>query len=346
MRAAPITSFGAPEVLGLVDLPEPAPGPGQVAIDVACAGVSYAEVLFRRGLVPVELPFVPGIEVAGRVRSVGEGVAGLRPGALVAGLTIVDGGGYGEVAVADASLVAPITDAFDLARAAATPANTTTACLVFRAVARLTRGESVLVHGAAGGVGSQLGQVARALGAGLVVGTVGSPEKVEFAKQLGYDAVLVRPGFEQAVRELTDGRGVDVVVDPVGGELRRRSLEALAPLGRLVVIGNASGDDDVAQSLNELWLAGRAILGFNLRDLAVTDPGVVHEALVEALALVSWDAVHVETTELPLEEAAAAHRLLESGRTVGKLVLRVADGPHTARERDAGRAPLPLATSR
>ncbi len=324
MKAAAITTFGGPEVLRLVDLPEPTPAPGEVAIDVAYAGVSYSETLFRRGFVPVQLPFVPGIEVAGRIRSVGPGVNGLRRGQPVAALTVVDGGGYAEIAVTVARFVAPIPDTLDLKTAAAVPSNTTTAWLVFGPVARMRPGETVLVHGAAGGVGSQLGQVAKAAGAELVIGTVGSSDKIEFVRRLGYDAAILRHEFEQRTRELTQGRGVDIVVDPVGGEMRTRSIDVLAPLGRLVVIGNASGADDVQQSLNALWLGGPGALGLNLRDLALREPDIVHEALTESLRLVLAGSVRVEVMrELPLEEAAEAHRLLESRNVLGKLVLRI-----------------------
>jgi len=324
LKAAAITTFGGPEVLRLVDLPEPTAAPGEVAIDVAYAGVSYSETLFRRGFVPVQLPFVPGIEVAGRIRAVGPGVNGLQRGQPVAALTVVDGGGYAEIAVTDARLVAPIADTLDLKTAAAVPSNTTTASLVFGPVARMRPGETVLVHGAAGGVGSQLGQVAKAAGAELVIGTVGSSDKIEFVRRLGYDAAILRHEFEQRTRELTHGRGVDIVVDPVGGEMRTRSIDVLAPLGRLVVIGNASGADDVQQSLNALWLGGPGALGLNLRDLALREPDIVREALTESLRLVLAGSVRVEVMrELPFEEAEEAHRLLESRNVLGKLVLRI-----------------------
>lgn len=197
MRAVVIPRFGESEVLEVREMPTPQPGPGQVAINVAFAGVNYAEVLYRRGVVGVPLPFVPGIEVSGYVRAVGEGVTTLSLGQPVAALTIVDSGGYAEVVLASAAFTFPLDDldgTIDLATAAAFSSNTTTAYLLLSTSARLNTGESVLVHAAAGGVGSALGQMARNLGAGRVLGTVGTPDKVAYAQSLGYDHVL---GSEQ-----------------------------------------------------------------------------------------------------------------------------------------------------
>ena len=323
MRAITIPRFGGPEVLELSEREDPAPKPGQVAIDVAFAGVNYAEVLYRRGAVDVELPFIPGIEVAGHVRSLGEGVDGLAAGDRVAGLTIVDGGGYAEVAVTDARLVRPVAwpEAPDLALAAVVPSNSTTALLIFDLVARLREGEAVLVHAAAGGVGSQLGQAARMLGASRVVGTVGSLDKVEVAKSFGYDAVVVRERLGEAGADL--GK-FDVVVDPVGGASRRLSYKALNLGGRLIAMGNASGSADVEFGANELWLDSKAVLGFNLAAFAGQYPERVGEALARALDAVGRGTMRVQVSDrLPLARAADAHRLVESGASTGKLVLEV-----------------------
>ncbi len=327
MRAVVIPRFGGPEVLEVRDLPAPAPGPGEVTIDVAYAGVNHAEVLYRRGDVDVPLPFTPGIEVAGHIRALGPDVTGLRAGQPVAALTTVDSGGYAEVVRVAAPLVFPLdTLAPDLglAVAAAFPSNTTTALLVLSTVAHLQKGERVLIHGASGGVGSVLGQMAHALGAGQVIGTVGSPDKVGAAKGLGYDTVLLNDGFADALSDATGGTGIDVVVDPVGGKARTRSLAALNTLGRLVAMGNASGADDVTVAANELWLNGTAMLGFNLALLSAHAPDRAHAAGEEALRLVASGTVRVDVTDvLPLEQAAEAHRRIEARTVRGKLVLRV-----------------------
>ncbi|NYI06924.1 quinone oxidoreductase family protein [Allostreptomyces psammosilenae] len=333
MKAVTIPEFGGPEVLRLVELADPVPGPGQVSVDVAYAGANFAEVLYRRGMADVPLPFVPGIEVSGRVRALGPGVRGLAVGQPVAALTIVDSGGYAGTVVTAAELVVPLdggspsgdgaTSGLDLATAAAVPSNTTTAYVVLNKIARVEAGQSVLVHAAAGGVGSQLGQVARLLGAGRVVGTVGSPGKLEVAKAFGYDDVILREEVAERAPGLTGGRGFDVVVDPVGGPTRRQSLDVLAPTGRLVVMGNASGAADVAVSTIELWLTNRAVAGFNLAAFTAAYPTQAGAALRWALRVVAAGDVQVAVEELTLEEAAEAHRRIESGASTGKLVLRV-----------------------
>ncbi len=326
MRAITIPEFGDPDVLLPVDLADPVPGPGEISIDVAHAGANYAEVLYRKGAVDVPLPYVPGIEVSGRIRALGERVTGLRVGQLVAALTIIDGGGYAEIAVADAHLVAPLPDDVDddtLARVAGVPSNSTTATLVM-AVAHLTEGETVLIHGAAGGVGSQLGQVAKRLGAARVIGTVGRPEKIDKAAAFGYDTVVLRDDLADRAEFLTDGRGFEVIIDPVGGPIRRTSIGLLSGGGRLVAMGNASGADPIHVDTNDLWFAGTAVLGFNLAALANTHAERVGDALRTAITDVLGDRLHVPITErLPLTDASQVHRQIESGKTIGKLILDV-----------------------
>ena len=319
MKAVVIPEFGAAEVLREARTAVPEPGAGQVSIDVAYAGANFAEVLYRRGVVDVPLPFVPGIEVSGRIRAIGEGVSGLTVGQPVAALTIVDSGGYAEVAVTAADLVAPLADAvdLDLATAAALPSNSTTAFLVLDQVARLAPGESVLVHAAAGGVGSQLGQVARLLGAGRVVGTVGSAAKVEAARGFGYDEVILRD-------EIAGAGQFDVVVDMVGGPARQASLDRLAPLGRLVVMGNASGAEDVGISANELWFSNKTVSGFNLAAYSAAHPERAGQALRRAVRAAGEGALRVQVEVVPLAQVVETHRRIESGATTGKLVLEVA----------------------
>jgi NADPH2:quinone reductase len=325
MKAVVIPEFGDAEVLREAVTAIPEPGAGQVSIDVAYAGANFAEVLYRRGVVDVPLPFVPGIEVSGRVRAVGEGVSALTVGQPVAALTIVDSGGYAEVAVTAADLVAPLAQgsdpdldtALDLATAAALPSNSTTAFLVLDQIARLVPGESVLVHAAAGGVGSQLGQVARLLGAGRVVGTVGSAAKVETARGFGYDEVILRD-------DLASAGQFDVVVDMVGGPARQGSLDRLAPLGRLVVMGNASGAQDVGISANELWFSNKTVSGFNLAAYSAVHPDRAGQALRRAVKAASEGTLRVQVEALPLSQVVEAHRRIESGSTTGKLVLEIA----------------------
>lgn len=318
MKAVIIPEFGDAEVLRVEQMSIPEPGPGQVAIDVAYAGANFAEILYRRGVVDVPLPFVPGIEVSGHIRALGEGVTDLRVGQPVAALTIVNSGGYAEVVVTSADLVAPL-DGLDIGLdvAAALPSNSTTAFLVLDRVARIEPGDRVLVHAAAGGVGSQLGQAARLLGAGRVVGTVGSEAKIETAKGFGYDEVTLRDRIAAADE-------FDIAVDMVGGPSRTTSLDRLAPMGRLVVMGNASGADDVGILANHLWFTNKTVSGFNLAAFSAAFPQDAGRALRRAVRAAAQGSLRVQVGVLPLEQAPEAQRRIESGQTTGKLVLTVA----------------------
>ncbi|WP_433784114.1 quinone oxidoreductase family protein [Actinomycetospora sp. CA-101289] len=317
MRAVIIPTFGGADVLTVTDLPAPSPAPGQVAVDVTHAGVNYAEIIFRRGVVPVDLPYVPGIEIAGYVWELGDGVTGLAVGEPVAALTMVDGGGYAEVAVTDARLVARLPgEPTDQQRAeyAATGSNTTTAFLALEQVAQLRLGEHVLVHAAAGGLGSQVTQVARRLGAGRVVGTVGSLAKSGATRAC--DEVLLRG-------ELAGHHDrYDVIVDPVGGTARAQSLRLLHLGGRLLAVGNASDAEDTRVGTNDLWFASSGVLGHQTGAWAAGRPSDVGAALARAVAAVAAGEIIVDvTSHLPLDRAETAHRELERGRTTGKLVL-------------------------
>lgn len=325
MRAIAIKQFGGADVLSEIQVEAPTPGPGQVAIDVAFAGVNFAEVMYRRGLVPVELPYVPGIEVSGHIRSIGAGVTGFQIGEPVAGLSIINSGGYAEVVVVDARLVAPIPGNpghAQLATYAATPSNSVTAFLIAEHVARLRREDSVLVHAAAGGFGSQLGQVGRLLGIEALVGTVGSAAKIEQALSFGYTAVVPRDNLHFHPESVVPEGGFDVVVDPVGGPHRTDGLEMLAPGGHLVAMGNASGGDDVAISANELWFASVGISGHSTLKFAKRRPDLVGNTLRRAVHHVAACDLHVAVGAIfALSEAVEAHRHIETGMTTGKLVL-------------------------
>jgi NADPH2:quinone reductase len=313
MRAVVATEPGGPEVLHVRDVDEPSPGPGQVAIEVAYAGLNFAEVLERRGaLGPRPGPFVPGLEVSGRVRSLGSGVGQLEVGQPVC--AYVRRGGYAEVALARAERIFAVDG--DLATAAAMPTVGITAWTVLRDVARLRPGETVVVHAAAGGLGTLVGQLARHLGAGAVIGTVGDAAKAGYAAAFGYDHVMARDRFaEQAA-------GVDVVVDSVGGPARRDSIRVLAPGGRLVICGNASDADEHRPSAATLMARNLSVAGFSIDALATTPR--FRAAGLELLDALAAGAARIDVTEIvDLDDIEEAHRRLEAGRTRGKLVLRV-----------------------
>lgn len=330
MKANLITAFGGPEVLQVREVPEPQPGPGQVAIKVAYAGVNFAETMARRGGRHREqLPFIPGLEVSGHIHALGEGVEGLRVGQPVAALTL--SGGYAEVALAQAALTFPLDGAseeIDLATAAGFPTIVPTAYDMLVRLVRLQQGETVLVHAAAGGVGSIAGQIARHLGAGLVIGTVSSQKKADYAKSFGYDHAILRDDFIRQTQELTQGRGVDVVLEAIGEPVRSQSLTVLAPFGRLVIFGNASDEQGRGHSLPQnpgnFITESKAIMGYSIGALSVSAPHLVADTARRSLELIARSQVKIDITDiLPLEQAGEAHRRLETGQTMGKLLLRV-----------------------
>lgn len=325
MRAALVERYGPPETIELVDQPVPDPAAGEVSIDVAYAGVNYAEVMARRGSLPVFVPpFIPGLEVSGTVRAAGEGVDGFAAGDPVCALTTH--GGYAEVAVAPAAMTYRLTGslASDLKRAAAMPTIVPTAHALVHEVARLRAGERVLVHAAAGGVGTLLGQIAKRRGAGAVSGVVSTQIKADFAAGHGYDEVFVGSDWDTAVMERTGDRGLDVIFDSVGGEVRSRGFEVLAPLGRLVAYGNACDDPEIGFSGSVMRSKLRGMLGFSITALAVLDPPRARAIAEAAFAeFAAADLAIPITGVYPLGEAWRAHELLEGRSSTGKLVLSV-----------------------
>lgn len=335
MRAVEIQEYGGPEVLRVVEAEVPAPGAGQVSIDVAYAGVNFADLKARAdGYRVPALPFVPGLEVSGRVRALGAGVTGLAVGQEVAALT--QGGAYVDVAVADAVTVFPLPPGVDLRTGATLPTVLPTAYALIHTVGRLQPGETVLVQGAAGGVGTVLGQLASAAGAGAVHGVVSSAAKAGYAREHGYDEVFVTSStatpsasFAKEVREATGGRGVDLALDPVGGETLRASLDSLAPFGRLVSFGNASGAQPWQVGQPDLYPLALSVSGFSILTLAQTSPAELRTLTERAFQTVVDGVVSLPVTaEFALPDAAEAHRLMGTRTSTGKLLLRAhgADG--------------------
>ncbi|MFI6467538.1 zinc-binding alcohol dehydrogenase family protein [Streptomyces sp. NPDC050528] len=324
MRAVEIQEYGGPEVLKVVETETPRPGPGQVSVDVAYSGVNFADLKARgEGYRVPSLPFVPGLEVSGRVREIGPGVEGLTVGQEVAALTA--GGAYAEVTVTDATTVFPLPEGVDLRTAATLPTVLPTAYALVHTVGRLQPGETLLVQGAAGGIGTVVGQLARAAGAGAVYGVVSSAGKAEFARRYGYDAVFVGE-FETPVRAATAGRGVDLALDPVGGETFRAGLASLATYGRLVSFGNASAARPWQVDQPQLYAGALSVSGFSILTLAQNDPAALRALTERAFATVVAGTVSLPVTaEFGLEEAAKAHRVMGARTSTGKLLIRVAD---------------------
>ncbi|MEV6009907.1 zinc-binding dehydrogenase [Streptomyces sp. NPDC051976] len=323
MRAIIFEEFGGPEVLKVVDRPEPQPGPGEVSIEVAYAGVNFADIKARAEGYRVEsLPFLPGLEVSGRIRAVGDGVTGLTPGQEVA--AFLNGGGYAEVTVAPAATVFPVPDGLDLRTGATLPSVLPTAYALLHDVARLRDGDTVLVQGAAGGVGTVAGQLARLGGAAAVYGVVSSFDKAEHALKSGYDQVFLTESFDTDVRAATGGRGVDIALDPVGGETFRRTLGTLGRFGRLVSFGNAGSEEPWQIGPGETYPLSVSVAGFSILAMAAADPARLRQIADLAFRTVTDGGVELPVSaEFPLERADEAHRLVESRTSTGKLLLQV-----------------------
>lgn len=329
MKVIVINQPGGIETINVHEVPDLEPAPGMLTIEVAYAGVGFVDILLRRGDFGSLFPFpvTPGIEVSGYVCAIGEGVKGFYVGQPVAAMTMLDFGGYASMANVRPELTVPLDQLgadIDLAVAAASIVNLTTAYIAVKQVSNLQVGDNILIHGAVGGLGSFLGQVARRLGAECVLGTVGKVEKVKQALSLGYDEVFVRSNFVEGTLRATEQKGVHAVFDPIGGDMRKESWEVLRPLGKLVVVGNASGKEDILQSSNDIWVNNKTVTGFALGGYSQVAPKEVWKAAKEALQMAAKKEVDVEIFGVyPLEKVSEAHVHLEEGNTVGKLVLKM-----------------------
>ncbi len=322
MRAVVCHSWGKPKDLVVEEQAPPSPGPGEVLIDVAAAGVNFADILMVAGKYQEKpaFPFSPGLEIAGRVASLGEGVADLAPGQRVLALT--SHGGFAEAAVAKATDTFLLPDGLDWVTAAGLAITYATAhgALVWRA--GLEAGETLLVHGAAGGVGLAAVEVGKALGA-RVIATAGRPEKLAVARQFGADETIDyrSEDVRQRVKDMTGGRGVDVVFDPVGGSVFDVSLRCVAWGARLIVIGFTGGEVPKIPA-NILLVKNVAAIGFYWGSYRRHAPDMVKEQFAELFAWCEAGKIapHV-SHRLDLAEAADALTLLSERRSTGKVVL-------------------------
>jgi NADPH2:quinone reductase len=313
MRAIQMTEFGGPDVLRLVELPDPQPDAGEVLIKVTRAGVNFADTHTRTNsyVQKATLPLIPGGEVAGTRLDTGERVVAL-----------VGSGGYAEYATAPRELTYPVPDAIDDGAALALIVQGTTAWHLYRTAGKVAAGESVVVHAAAGGVGSLAVQLGHPLGAGRVIATASSEEKRALALRLGADAALdpALEGLTERLAEANDGRGVDVVFEMSGGEVFDASYKALAPFGRIVAYGIATNEANEV-STGSLLRHSRAVVGFYLFH-CLQRPGMFTDALSDLFARVANGELEVVVGgTYPLEQAAQAHIDLRARRTTGKLLL-------------------------
>lgn len=325
MRAVQIAQLDGPGSVQVVDVPEPgdagSDAADQVLVDVHAAGVAFPDALLTRGLYQYKpnLPFTPGAEIAGVVRSA-PAESGFAAGDRVAGLTMLSGG-MAEVVALPPDRVFPLPDAVSFEAGAGLLFNDLTVHCALRTRGRLAQGETVLVHGAAGGIGTSTLRLAPAFGAGRTIAVVSTEEKIPVAKAAGADEVVLADGFRDAVKELTGGRGVDVVVDPVGGDRFTDSLRSLAPGGRLLVIGFTGGDIPTVK-VNRLLLNNVDVVGVGWGAWTFAHPGYVREQWTELGPLLADGSVSAPQPDVyPLDRAAEAIAALENRTAKGKVVI-------------------------
>ncbi|MCG7609452.1 MULTISPECIES: NADPH:quinone oxidoreductase family protein [Mycobacterium] len=321
MRAAQITTLDGPDAVRVAEVEEPNADSGDVVIDVHAAGVAFPDALLTRGLYQYkpELPFSPGAEIAGVVRSAPAG-AHVGAGDRVLGLTMLSGG-MAEVVALPAERVFPLPDSVSFEAGAGILFNDLTVQFALRTRGRLAQGETVLVHGAAGGIGTSALRLAPALGAARTIAVVSTEEKAETARAAGASDVVLADGFRDAVKELTGGRGVDLVLDPVGGDRFTDSLRSLAVGGRLLVVGFTGGEIPTVK-VNRLLLNNVDVIGAGWGAWTFSHPGYLQEQWAELQPLLASGALPAPRPEVyPLEQAAQAIASLENRSAKGKVVL-------------------------
>ncbi|UVJ40312.1 NAD(P)H-quinone oxidoreductase [Arthrobacter sp. CJ23] len=325
MKAVYISTPGGPEVLEIREVPAPVPGPGEVLIDVVAAGLNRADVQQRRGHYPPPpgASDIPGLEVSGRIAAFGPGVTkAFSLGDKV--VALLAGGGYAQQVAVSAEQVLRLPEGIDLVTAASLPEVAATVYSNLIMTAQLQAGETVLIHGATGGIGTMAIQLAKAFGA-TVATTAGSDEKVGTAKAfLGADIAInyAVEDFPESLKAQNGGKGADVILDVVGAKYLRQNVEALADYGRLVVIGlqgGAKGELDLGQLLSKR----AAIIGTALRPRPVEEKGVIMNAVREVVWPMLSDGriKPLVAKSFPLEQVRQAHEYFDSGEHVGKVLL-------------------------
>jgi NADPH2:quinone reductase len=326
MQRVEVTEFGESDVLEVTDAEKPEPGPGQVRIEVEAAGVNFADIMQRRGdyVGGPEPTYVPGMEAAGTIDAVGEATAsegGPEEGSRVVAMTGQNG--YAEYVLADADSLFEVPESMSFEAAAGFPVQFLTAHAVLHEWGGLEDGERVLIHAAAGGVGTAAVQLASAAGA-EVFGTASTDEKLGLAERLGCDHPInyEETDFAEEIRAITDGKGVTLVLDGVGGETFARSLDALSHFGRIVAYGAASGEPGAVDT-TRLLFENKSVLGFHLGNSLQRDPQRILAAVPKLQEmLVAGDLEVVVGETVPLEDAAEAHEAIENRETTGKVVLK------------------------
>ncbi|HZZ46937.1 MAG TPA: NADPH:quinone oxidoreductase family protein [Pseudonocardia sp.] len=321
MRAVQVTRLDGPASVEVRDVPEPTPGSGQVLVDVKAIGLNFPDVLQSKGLYQYkpELPFTIASEFAGVVRSAPDG-APVKAGDRVAAFS--GGGAAAEVVAVDAAHTLPLPDDVSFAAGACLPMNYLTADFTLRVRGHLQPGQKVLVHGAAGGVGTACIQLAVAMGA-EVIGVVSTEAKAEVARAAGAQHAVLVEGFKDAAREITGGAGVDLVVDPVGGDRFTDSVRSLATLGKVLVVGFTAGDIPTVK-VNRLLLTNTDVVGVGWGAFALGRPGYIGDQWEQLMPHIRSGALTpLISATYSLEKAAEALEVIDQRAVTGKVALEV-----------------------
>lgn len=324
MKVIQFEAYGGPEVLKLTEKEKPTPKGYEVLIEIDCVGVNYADTARREGqyVVPTPLPFIPGAEVAGVVVEVGEKVTKIKAGTRV--VSLIESGGYSEYALSNEFSVIPLPDEISFHEAVALPLQGLSAYHILKTMGRLQPGEAVLIHAAAGGVGTIAVQLAKIFGAGKVIATASTKEKLTLAKEMGADVLIdyTQEGWELKVREATEGKGVDVALEMAGGDVFNKTLKCLAPFGRLVVFGNASRETYTMNPQN-LMRRNQSVVGFFLPQI-MKNPDLLLPSIKDLFSYVASGKLKLTIGGVyPIEQAAEVHEEMNSRQTKGKMILQV-----------------------
>ena len=323
MKAIVISEYGGPECLEYADAPMPEPGIGEVLIKSRFIGVNFTDIRNRVGDGDGKVPMIIGVEASGEVVKLGAGCTKFKVGDFVTSFT--RGHAYAEYVTALEKFTEKISE--DFAKKPESAGILVTVPLALNVVelaGRIRPGETVMLHAASGGVGSIVGQLVKKIEGTRLFGTVSDSSKEAYAKQNGYDEVMSYANFAERAMELTGGRGIDAILDPIGGDVQKRSLEIVAPFGRLVSYSNISRASQELPSA--LWFRSRCIgfVGISNGSLSEHSPALLAESLRRSVALVEDGTLKIDVTEIfPLAQAAKVHEIFESRAALGKFILEV-----------------------
>ncbi|MCJ1907975.1 quinone oxidoreductase family protein [Planococcus ruber] len=326
MKAILVNEPGPPEVLKLKEIDKPAIAPNQVLIRVQAISVNFADIKARQGQyhgIEAGSAFIPGLDCSGEIIEIGEEVSRFQLGQRV--MAFPKAGSYAEYAAADEALTFHVPDELEMETAAASLTIGVTAYNVIKKMASLVPGETILIHSAAGGIGSVAIQLAKVYGAAQIIGTVGSDEKIAAAKSFGADHVInySTEDFAEQVNSLTDGKGADVILDTIAGSHFEKSMDCLAPFGRIISFGHANDGSAAGRiKTTDLHSSCRSVIGYSTGTYRKQRPEFLQEGASAIVELLLQGKLDIAISKrYPLAEAAQAHARIESRKSIGKVVL-------------------------